>query len=96
MSKIKRIKYFSYYGCNDIGRQRYNSPAADTKNDYIASVFNRCGYAFDTISIGVHFLVLYKTMANYLRLYKQKESKRMNIQQTVTPFRLRTISRTAR
>lgn len=46
----KRIKYFSYYGCNDPERRRDNSPAADTKVDYIITVLNRCGYAVDHIS----------------------------------------------
>lgn len=50
MNKSKRIKYFSYYGCNDPARKRDNSPAADSKIDYIISVLNRCGYAVDHIS----------------------------------------------
>lgn len=50
MNKSKRIKYFSYYGCNDPTRKRDNSPAADSKIDYIISVLNRCGYAVDHIS----------------------------------------------
>lgn len=45
-----RIKYFSYYGCNDPRRRRDNSPAADTKIDYIITVLNKCGYAVDHIS----------------------------------------------
>jgi hypothetical protein len=47
---MKRIKYFSYYGCNDAERRRDNSPAADSKIDYIVEVLNRCGYAVDIIS----------------------------------------------
>ena len=31
----KRIKYFSYRGCSEPQRRRDNSPAADTKIDYI-------------------------------------------------------------
>lgn len=50
MEKQKRIKYFSYYGCNDPLRLRGNSPAADSKIDYIISVLNKCGYAVDLIS----------------------------------------------
>jgi len=48
--KNQRIKYFSYYGCNDSTCKRDNSPAADSKIDYIISVLNRCGYAVDHIS----------------------------------------------
>ena len=48
--KNQRIKYFSYYGCNDFTCKRDNSPAADSKIDYIISVLNRCGYAVDHIS----------------------------------------------
>lgn len=48
---MKRIKYFSYYGCLDPKRIRYNSPAADTKIDYIIEVFNRIGYRVDHISM---------------------------------------------
>lgn len=47
---MTRIKYFSYYGCQDPGRRRYNSPAADTKIDYIIEVLNRIGYDVDLIS----------------------------------------------
>lgn len=50
MVNEKRIKYFSYYGCTDPDRRRDNSPAADSKVDYIISVLNRCGYAVDHIS----------------------------------------------
>ena len=46
----KRIKYFSYRGCTDPERRRDNSPAADTKIDYIIEVLNRCGYGVDHIS----------------------------------------------
>lgn len=46
----KRIKFFTFYGCVDPGRQRDNSPAADTKIDYIISVLNRVGYGVDIIS----------------------------------------------
>lgn len=48
---MKRIKYFSYYGCLDPKRIRYNSPAADTKIDYIIEVFNRIGYRVEHISM---------------------------------------------
>ncbi len=47
---MKRIKYFSYYGCLDPERIRYNSPAADTKIDYIIEVINHIGYGVDHIS----------------------------------------------
>lgn len=47
----KRIKYFTYYGCLDKGGLRKNSPAADTKTDYIVSVLNRIGYGVDIISL---------------------------------------------
>lgn len=47
----KRIKYFTYYGCNDPLRQRDNSPAADSKIDYIITALNRCDYSVDLISI---------------------------------------------
>ena len=50
MDATNRIKYFSYYGCNDEANKRNNSPAADTKLDYIISVLNNCGYAVDHIS----------------------------------------------
>lgn len=46
----KRIKYFTYHGCEDTDKYRFNSPAADTKVDYIISVLNRCGYGVDQIS----------------------------------------------
>ena len=46
----KRIKFFTYHGCNDPEKYRFNSPASDTKVDYIVSVLNRCGYAVDQIS----------------------------------------------
>ena len=46
----KRIKYFSYRGCTDSIKRRNNSPAADTKIDYIIEVLNRCGYGVDHIS----------------------------------------------
>lgn len=46
----KRIKYFSYYGCSEPIHERENSPAADTKIDYIIEVLNRCGYGVDHIS----------------------------------------------
>lgn len=50
MSKEKRIKYFSYYGCADPRFGRSNSPAADSKIDYIIDALNRCGYGVDLIS----------------------------------------------
>lgn len=46
----KRIKYFSYKGCWEDRNYRENSPAADTKIDYIIGVLNRCGYVVDHIS----------------------------------------------
>lgn len=50
MSNNKRIKFFSYYGCQDKDKLRTNSPAADSKIDYIIDALNRCGYAVDVIS----------------------------------------------
>lgn len=50
MEKKKRIKYFSYYGCNNPLYQRDNSPAADSKIDYIIDVLNQIGYGVDLIS----------------------------------------------
>lgn len=47
---MKRIKFFSYYGCLDLGKRRKSSPAADTKIDYIVNVLNRLGYGVDIIS----------------------------------------------
>ena len=47
---MKRIKYFSYHGCLVPNRRRDNSPAADTKIDYIIEVLNRIGYDVDHIS----------------------------------------------
>lgn len=47
---MARIKYFSYYGCQDPSRRRDNSLAADTKIDYIIEVLNRIGYDVDHIS----------------------------------------------
>lgn len=46
----KRIKYFTYHGCNNPDRFRFNSPASDSLVDYIVSVLNRCGYSVDIIS----------------------------------------------
>lgn len=46
----KRIKFFTFYGCMERGKRRDNSPAADTKIDYIISVLNRLGYSVDIIS----------------------------------------------
>lgn len=46
-----RIKYFSYHGCYDPDRLRNNSPAADTKIDYIIKTLNSIGYAVDHISL---------------------------------------------
>lgn len=50
MDKNNKIKYFTYHGCSTMGKQRHNSPAADTKIDYIVSVLNRLGYGVDVIS----------------------------------------------
>lgn len=50
MKNFKRIKYFTYHGCLERGKRRDNSPAADTKIDYIISVLNRMGYGVDLIS----------------------------------------------
>ena len=47
---MSRIKFFTYHGCLDSGKRRNNSPAADTKTDYIVSVLNRLGYGVDIIS----------------------------------------------
>lgn len=49
----KRIKFFTFHGCIEQGRQRKNSPAADTKTDYIVDVLNRIGYGVDVISRAV-------------------------------------------
>lgn len=46
----KRIKYFSYRGCELSEKLRKNSPAADSKIDYIIEVLNRCGYSVEHIS----------------------------------------------
>lgn len=46
----KRIKYISHYGCQEIGKERFNSPASDTKKDYYFEVLNKCGYGVDHIS----------------------------------------------
>ena len=46
----KRIKYFSYRGCESPEKLRKNSPAADSKIDYIIDVLNRCGYSVEHIS----------------------------------------------
>ena len=46
----RRIKYFTFHGCIEKGRQRNNSPAADSKTDYIINVLNRIGYGVDVIS----------------------------------------------
>ena len=50
MKTHKRIKFFTFYGCLEEGKRRDNSPAADTKVDYIVSVLNRVGYGVDIIS----------------------------------------------
>lgn len=50
MNSLKRIKFFSFHGCLINGKRRDNSPAADTKIDYIISVLNRIGYGVDLIS----------------------------------------------
>lgn len=47
----KRIKYFSYYGCHDPVRHRDNSPAADSKLDYIIDALNHIGYCVEIISL---------------------------------------------
>lgn len=44
------MKFFSYRGCSEPGRLRENSPAADTKIDYIIEVLNRIGYDVDHVS----------------------------------------------
>jgi len=46
----KRIKLVTYYGDKDENCPRSNSPAADTKTDYIIDALNRCGYSVDLIS----------------------------------------------
>lgn len=60
---MNRIKLFSYHGCMEFGKRRNNSPAADTKTDYIVSVLNRIGYGVDIISRAPssesHFLSAY-------------------------------------
>lgn len=50
MDTHKRIKFFTFYACLEQGKRRDNSPAADTKLDYIVSVLNRIGYGVDIIS----------------------------------------------
>lgn len=45
-----RIKYFCFHGDHSHGENRNNSPAADSKVDYIVSALNRCGYGVDIIS----------------------------------------------
>lgn len=50
MDVNKRVKFFTFYGCIEDGKRRDNSPAADTKIDYIISVLNRIGYGVDIIS----------------------------------------------
>lgn len=50
MNSLKRIKFFTFHGCLINGEHRDNSPAADTKIDYIISVLNRLGYGVDLIS----------------------------------------------
>lgn len=47
----KKLRYFSYYGCNDPERRRNNSPAADTKMDYMMVVLNRIGYDAEHVSL---------------------------------------------
>lgn len=49
--KSKRIKYFSFRGCSDKGQIRSNSPAADSKLDYIIQTLNKIGYSVDMISM---------------------------------------------
>lgn len=61
----KRIKYFSYYGCRDAARRRDNSPAADSKTDYIIHVLNYCGYGVDNISLAS------SAIGNYLPGYTE-------------------------
>lgn len=46
----KRIKYFCFHGDHSHGENRNNSPAADSKVDYIVSALNQCGYEVDIIS----------------------------------------------
>lgn len=63
----KRLRYFSYYGCNDPRRKRNNSPAADTKMDYIMEVLNRIGYNVDHVSLAQ------SSMSKYLSGYCEKK-----------------------
>lgn len=44
------IRYFSYHGINEGVQLRDNSPAADTKIDYIIEVLNRIGYVVEHVS----------------------------------------------
>lgn len=65
----KRIRYFSYYGCNDPERKRDNSPAADTKMDYIMDVLNRIGYDVEHVSLAQ------SSIPKYLSGYCEKKGK---------------------
>lgn len=78
----KSIRYFSYYGCNDPERRRDNSPAADSKVDYIITVLNRCGIAVEHISHAgssdPHYLSGYveKKGVNTIRYFASFPSKK--------------------
>ena len=63
----KRIKYFSYRGCESPAKLRKNSPAADSKIDYIIEVLNRCGYSVDHISRAS------SSVANYIPAYVEQK-----------------------
>lgn len=56
----------NYHGCSDLNRYRDNSPAADTKTDYIISVLNRLGYSVDNISLAA------SSKSNYIQSYTDK------------------------
>ena len=92
MEKVKRIKYFSYYGCNDVNRKRDNSPAADSKIDYIIGALNRCGYAVDHISLASSacnkFIPAYKEIKenNTLKYFASLGSKNFFIRKLNTLF----------
>lgn len=45
-----KIKYFSTYGCTNPIRRRINSPAADSKKDYLIEVLNRIGLSVEHVS----------------------------------------------
>lgn len=81
---MSRIKFFTYHGCLDSGKRRNNSPAADTKTDYIVSVLNRLGYGVDIISRASsaesHFIPAYvKTEGNNIHRYFASFKKNKSI-----------------